>query len=194
MKKILSILLVLLTFSSACIFAETSQDPFDSLAQKLLKDFKDEGSTVAVKIFNSELSGNEKKTISKSVQFALSCTDTVEIVADIDDADYICTGNIEADGPNYIVSAKITDNYDGTVVAKARQKVAKSYYETPVETKTQTVVIENEIEPEDVLGAVIIGSMIGGVFHVLTTPSPRPAPARPSRPSRPSYPARPSRP
>lgn len=188
MKKIFSILLILLTVSSGMIFAEGSNDPFDKLATKLLKDFDDEGSTVAVKLFTANLSSAERKKISKSVQFALFCTDEVEIVAKIAEADYICSGTIEEDGPNYIVSAKLTNAYDGTEIAKARQKVSKDYYEE--ETKVQTVVVENEIDAGDVLGAVIVGSVIGGVFHALTAP-PAPAP-RPRRAPRPA--PRPRRP
>ena len=50
MKKILSILLVLFTVSAGFAFAEAAaSDPFDSLVEKLLKDFDDDGATVAVK-------------------------------------------------------------------------------------------------------------------------------------------------
>lgn len=170
MKKFLSILLVLFTVSSGFIFAEKNDDPFDKLAEKLLKDFTDTDSTLAVKIFNSDLNTSEKKKISKSVQFALFCTEQVEIVPKVDDADYVCTGSIELDGPNYIISAKITDNYDGTVIAKGRQKVPKSYYAEEAEVKVETVVVENDIDAGDVLGAVIVGSVIGGVFHAMTAP------------------------
>jgi len=185
MKKILSVLMVLFTISAGFAFADSTEDPFDKLAEKLMKDFHDENSTLAVKVFNSSLNSSEKKKISKSVQFALYCTDEVEIVAKVDDADYVCTGTIEEDGPNYIVSAKITDNYDGSVVAKARQKVAKSYYQKEEEVKIETVVVENDIDAGDVLGAVIVGSVIGGVFHALTAPVPAPHHHRPPRPRRP---------
>lgn len=185
MKKFLSVFLIFLTLSSVFVFADSKEDPFDNLVEKLLKDFDDENSTMAVKIFNASISANEKKKVSKSVQFALFCTDKVEIVSSVEDADYVCSGNIEVDGPNYIVSAKITDNYDGTTVAKARQKVPKKYYEDEKEaTVTQVVVDEDEVDAGDVLGAVILGSIIGGVFHELTTPPPprpRPSPARPPR-------------
>lgn len=180
MKKFFSILMILLTVSSGLVFAESSDDPFDKLAEKLLKDFNDEGSSVAVKLFTADLNSAERKKISKSVQFALFCTEEVEIVAKVADADYICSGSIEEDGPNYIISAKITDAYDGKVVSKARQKVAKNYYEE--EAKVQTVVVENEIDAGDVLGAVIVGSVIGGVFHALAAP-PAPRPHRAPRPS-----------
>lgn len=170
MKKFLSILMVLFTVSAGFVFADDSDDPFDKLAEKLMKDFNEENSTLAVKVFNSTLNTSEKKKISKSVQFALYCTDEVEIVAKVDDADFVCTGSIEEDGPNYIVSAKITDNYDGTVVAKAKQKVPKSYYKEEAEVKVETVVVENDIDAGDVLGAVIVGSVIGGAFHAMTAP------------------------
>ena len=188
MKKLFSIFLILLTVSSGLVFAETSPDPFDKLAEKLLKDFDDKGSSVAVKIFTANLSSAERKKISKSVQFALFCTDEVEIVAKVAEADYICTGTIEEDGPNYIVSAKLTDAYDGSEIAKARQKISKDYYQEGAEV--QTVVVENEIDAGDVLGAVIVGSVIGGVFHSLTTPPPpaprpRKAPKPAPRPRRP---------
>lgn len=187
MKKFISILMILFTVSAGFVFAESSDDPFDKLAEKLMKDFPDDNGTLAVKIFNSSLNTSEKKKISKSVQFALYCTDEIEIVSKVDDADYVCTGTIEEDGPNYIVSAKITDSYDGTVVAKARQKVAKSYYKEDSEVKVETIVVENDIDAGDVLGAVIVGSVIGGVFHALTPhPAPRPHHApRPHRPRRP---------
>ena len=98
MKKYFLILLVL--FSAVCgLYADSDYDPFDKLAEKLLDDFEDEDSTIVVKVFNSDLSNNERKRISKSVQFALYCTNEIEIVDDIEDADYVCTGNIETDGP-----------------------------------------------------------------------------------------------
>ena len=197
MKKILSILLILFTFSAGFLFAESSgnADPFDSLVEKLLKDFNDEGATVAVKVFTSDLSNNERKKISKSVQFSLYCSDVMEVVAKSDEADYICTGKIEVDGPNYIISAKLIDNYDDTVIGKAKQKVPKDYYaEKPSDVKVQTVVVEDTVDADDVLGALVVGSIIGGVFHAVTTP-PRPVYVTPSRPSRPSRPnRRPNRP
>ena len=197
MKKILSILLILFTFSAGFLFAENSgnADPFDSLVEKLLKDFNDEGATVAVKVFTSDLSNNERKKISKSVQFSLYCSDVMEVVAKSDEADYICTGKIEVDGPNYIISAKLIDNYDDTVIGKAKQKVPKDYYaEKPSDVKVQTVVVEDTVDADDVLGALVVGSIIGGVFHAVTTP-PRPVYVTPSRPSRPSRPnRRPNRP
>ena len=187
MKKYFLVLLVL--FSAVCgLYADSDYDPFDKLAEKLLDDFEDIDCTIAVKVFNSDLGNNERKKISKSVQFALYCTNEIEIVDDIEDADYVCTGNIETDGPNYIVSAKLVDNYDGTTVAKARQKVPKNYYaEKP--TKVETVIVEkdDDIDADDVLGAVILGSVIGGVFHVITephhhVPTPKPAPVPKPRP------------
>ncbi len=197
MKKILSILLILFTFSAGFLFAESSgnADPFDSLVEKLLKDFNDEGATVAVKVFTSDLSNNERKKISKSVQFSLYCADVMEVVAKSDEADYICTGKIEVDGPNYIISAKLIDKYDDTVIGKAKQKVPKDYYaEKPSDVKVQTVVVEDTVDADDVLGALVVGSIIGGVFHAVTTP-PRPVYVTPSRPSRPSRPnRRPNRP
>ena len=197
MKKILSILLILFTFSAGFLFAESSgnADPFDSLVEKLLKDFNDEGATVAVKVFTSDLSNNERKKISKSVQFSLYCSDVMEVVAKSDEADYICTGKIEVDGPNYIISAKLIDNYDDTVIGKAKQKVPKDYYaEKPSDVKVETVVVEDTVDADDVLGALVVGSIIGGVFHAVTTP-PRPVYVTPSRPSRPSRPnRRPNRP
>ena len=197
MKKILSILLILFTFSAGFLFAESSgnADPFDSLVEKLLKDFNDEGATVAVKVFTSDLSNNERKKISKSVQFSLYCSDVMEVVAKSDEADYICTGKIEVDGPNYIISAKLIDNYDDTVIGKAKQKVPKDYYaEKPSDVKVQTVVVEDTVDADDVLGALVVGSIIGGVFHAVTTP-PRPVYVTPSRSSRPSRPnRRPNRP
>ncbi len=197
MKRILSILLILFTFSAGFLFAESScnADPFDSLVEKLLKDFDEEGDTVAVKVFTSDLSNNERKKISKSVQFSLYCADVMEVVAKSDEADYICTGKIEVDGPNYIISAKLIDNYDDTVIGKAKQKVPKDYYaEKPTDVKVQTVVVEDTVDADDVLGALVVGSIIGGVFHAVTTP-PRPVYVTPSRPSRPSRPnRRPNRP
>lgn len=197
MKKILSILLVLFTVSAGFAFAEAAaSDPFDSLVEKLLKDFDDDGATVAVKVFNSDLGNNERKKISKSVQFSLYCTDAVEVVAKSDDADYICTGKIEVDGPNYIISAKLIDNYDDTVIGKAKQKVPKDYYaEKPSDVKVQTVVVEDTVDADDILGAIVVGSIIGGVFHAVTTP-PRTVYVNPSRPARPNRPVktRPNRP
>lgn len=191
-------LTVMILFSAVCgLFADSDYDPFDKLAEKLLDDFEDIDCTIAVKVFNSDLGNNERKKISKSVQFALYCTNEIEIVDDIEDADYVCTGNIETDGPNYIVSAKLVDNYDGTTVAKARQKVPKNYYaEKPAKVETVIVEKDDDIDADDVLGAVILGSVIGGVFHVITephhhvpvpkpapVPKPRPVPApRPNRP------------
>lgn len=196
MKKYFFVLLVL--FSAVCgIYADSDYDPFDKLAEKLLDDFEDEDSTIVVKVFNSDLSNNERKKISKSVQFALYCTNEVEIVDNVEDADYVCSGNIETDGPNYIVSAKLVDNYDGTTVAKARQKIPKNYYaEKPAKVETVIVEKDDDIDADDVLGAVILGSVIGGVFHAITephhhvptpkpvpVPKPRPVPApRPNRP------------
>ena len=196
MNKYFLVLLVL--FSAVCgLYADSDYDPFDKLAEKLLDDFEDIDCTIAVKVFNSDLGNNERKKISKSVQFALYCTNEIEIVDDIEDADYVCTGNIETDGPNYIVSAKLVDNYDGTTVAKARQKVPKNYYaEKPAKVETVIVEKDDDIDADDVLGAVILGSVIGGVFHVITephhhvpvpkpapVPKPRPVPApRPNRP------------
>ena len=188
MKKILSILFILLTVSAGFVFAESDDDPFDTLVMKLLKDFEDENATVAVKVFNSELGNNERKKISKSVQFSLYCSDIVEVVAKADEADYICSGKIEEDGPNYIISAKLVDNFDDTVVGKAKQKVPKSYYaEKPSDVKVQTVVVEDTVDADDILGALVVGSIIGGVFHAVTAPPrvyvtpghPRPRPRRP---------------
>ena len=196
MKKILSIFLILFTVSAVFAFAEsTSADPFDTLVEKLLADFDDKGATVAVKVFNSDLGNNERKKISKSVQFSIYCSDVLEVVAKSEDADYICTGKIEADGPNYIISAKLIDNFDDTVVGKAKQKVPKDYYaEKPSDVKVQTVVVEDTVDADDVLGALVVGSIIGGVFHAVTTP-PRTVYVTPSRPSRPNRPkARPNRP
>ena len=183
MKKFLSVLLILFTVSAGFIFAESSNpDPFDTLVEKLLADFEDKGATVAVKVFSSDLGNNERKKISKSVQFSIYCSDVLEVVAKSEDADYICTGKIEADGPNYIISAKLIDNFDDTVVGKAKQKVPKDYYaEKPSDVKVQTVVVENEIDADDVLGALVVGSIIGGVFHAATTP-PRRVYVTPSRP------------
>ena len=196
MKKNFLVLLVL--FSAVCgIYADSDYDPFDKLAEKLLDDFEDDGSKIVVKVFNSDLGNNERKRISKSVQFALYCTNEVEIVDNVEDADYVCSGNIETDGPNYIVSAKLVDNYDGTTVAKARQKVPKNYYaEKPAKVETVIIEKDDDIDADDVLGAVILGSVIGGVFHVITephhhVPTPKPAPVpkphpvpapRPNRP------------
>ena len=187
MKKYFLILLVL--FSAVCgIYADSDYDPFDKLAEKLLDDFEDEDSTIVVKVFNSDLSNNERKKISKSVQFALYCTNEVEIVDNVEDADYVCSGNIETDGPNYIVSAKLVDNYDGTTVAKARQKIPKNYYaEKPAKVETVIIEKDDDIDADDVLGAVILGSVIGGVFHVITephhhVPTPKPAPVPKPRP------------
>ena len=187
MKKYFLVLLVL--FLAVCgLYADSDYDPFDKLAEKLLDDFEDIDCTIAVKVFNSDLGNNERKKISKSVQFALYCTNEIEIVDDIEDADYVCTGNIETDGPNYIVSAKLVDNYDGTTVAKARQKVPKNYYaEKPAKVETVIVEKDDDIDADDVLGAVILGSVIGGVFHVITephhhVPAPKPAPVPKPRP------------
>lgn len=193
MKKIISILLVLLTLSGTFIFAENKEkDPFDSLVEKLLKDFDDYGASIAVKVFSGDLSTNERKQISKSVQFALYCNDDIEIAAKSMDADYICSGKVELDGPNYIITAKLVDAYDDTVVGKAKQKVPKNYYATSEKVKVETVVVEkeHEIDADDVLGAVIVGSVIGGVFHAVTHPHRAPAPA-PSPAPRRSTPRRP---
>ena len=198
MKKLLSILLILFTVSAGFAFAEAAAtDPFDSLVEKLLKDFDDDGASVAVKVFTSDLGNNERKKISKSVQFSLYCTDLVEVVSKSDEADYICTGKIEVDGPNYIISAKLIDNYDDTVIGKAKQKVPKDYYAAkPSDVKVQTVVVEDTVDADDVLGALVVGSIIGGVFHAVTTPPrpvvverPRPAP-KPKKPAK----KRPNRP
>ena len=135
------------------------------------------------------------------MQFAIYRSELRELVSNSVDADYICSGNIESDGPNYIVSAKLVDNYDGTTIAKARQKVPKNYYaQAEAPQKVETIVVEDDVDAEDVLGAVIVGTVIGGVFHALTaphvhvhvpapapkprpTPAPRPVPApRPNRP------------
>jgi TolB-like protein len=187
--------MILFTVSAGFVFADSANsDPFDSLVEKLLKDFDDDGATVAVKVFTSDLGNNERKKISKSVQFSLYCSDIVEVVAKSDDADYICTGKIEADGPNYIISAKLIDNYDDTVIGKAKQKVPKDYYaEKPTDVKVQTVVVEDNVDADDILGAIVVGSIIGGVFHAVTTP-PRPVYVKPSRPNRPNRPSRPNRP
>ncbi len=195
MKRILSILLILFTVSAGFVFADSANsDPFDSLVEKLLKDFDDDGATVAVKVFTSDLGNNERKKISKSVQFSLYCSDILEVVAKSDDADYICTGKIEADGPNYIISAKLIDNYDDTVVGKAKQKVPKDYYaEKPTDVKVQTVVVEDNVDADDILGAIVVGSIIGGVFHAVTTPPKTVIVERPSRPKRPTR-TRPNRP
>ena len=195
MKRFISILMILFTVSAGFAFAEaaSSQDPFDSLVEKLLKNFNDDGATVAVKVFTSDLGNNERKKISKSVQFSLYCTDIVEVVAKSDEADYICTGKIEVDGPNYIISAKLIDNYDDTVIGKAKQKVPKEYYaDKSSDVKVQTVVVEDTVDADDILGAIVVGSIIGGVFHAVTTP-PRTVYVSPSRPRRPSR-TRPNRP
>ena len=194
MKKLLSILFVLFTVSAGFLFADSgSDDPFDTLVEKLLKDFDDEGATVAVKVFNSDLGNNERKKISKSVQFSLYCADVLEVVAKSDEADYICTGKIESDGPNYIISAKLIDNFDDTVIGKAKQKVPKDYYaEKPSDVKVQTVVVEDSVDADDVLGALVVGAVIGGVFHAVTTP-PRTVVVTPSR-SRRTVRRRPNRP
>ena len=194
MKKFIAILFVLFTVSTGLIFADSaSEDPFDTLVEKLLQDFNEDGATVAVKVFNSDLSNNERKKISKSVQFSLYCSDLLEVVAKSEDADYICTGKIEADGPNYIISAKLIDNYDDTVIGKAKQKVPKDYYaEKPTDVKVQTVVVEDSIDADDVLGALVVGAVIGGVFHAVTTP-PRRVYVTPSRPGSRSR-TRPNRP
>ena len=194
MKRFISVLFILLSFSAGFVFAESAgSDPFDTLVEKLLKDCKDEGATVAVKVFNSDLSNNERKKISKSVQFSLYCADLLEVVAKSDEADYICTGKIETDGPNYIVSAQLIDTWEDKVVGKAKQKVPKDYYaEKPTDVKVQTVVVEDTVDADDVLGALVVGAVIGGVFHAVTTP--RTVKVTPSRPSRPSKPAKPNRP
>jgi len=187
MKKILSLFLILFIVSAGTMFAESLEDPFDSLVSKLLKDFDDIDATVAVKVFNSELGNNERRKISKSVQFSLYCTDIIEVVSKADDADYICSGKIEEDGPNYIISAKLVDSYDDTVVGKARHKVPKSYYaDKSKDVEVQTVVVEEAVDADDILGAIVIGSIIGGVFHAVTTP-PRTvyvSPAYPRHPHR----------
>lgn len=195
MKKIITVLMILLTISAGFVFADSaSADPFDTLIEKLLKDFNDEGATVAVKVFTSDLGNNERKKISKSVQFSLYCADVLEVVSKADEADYICTGKIEADGPNYIISAKLVDNYDDTVVGKAKQKVPKDYYaEKATDVKVETVVVEDTVDADDVLGALVVGAVIGGVFHAVTTP-PRTVYVTPSRPSRPGRSSRPNRP
>ena len=192
MKKTISILFVLLTMSAGFLFAaENKTDPFDSLVEKLLKDFDDEGATVAVKVFTSDLGNNERKKISKSVQFSLYCADVLEVVAKSDEADYICTGKIEVDGPNYIISAKLVDNYDDTVIGKAKQKVPKDYYaEKSTDVKVETVVVEDTVDADDVLGALVVGAVIGGVFHAVTTP-PRTVVVTPSRSRRARRPNRP---
>ena len=195
MKKILSILMILFTVSAGVLFADSNDDPFDNLVEKLLKDFDDEGSTVAVKVFSSDLGNNERKKISKSVQFSLYCSEVFEVVAKSDEADYICTGKIEEDGPNYIISAKLIDNYDNTVVGKAKQKVSKDYYaDKSNDVKVQTVVIEDNVDADDILGALVVGSIIGGVFHAVTEP-PHRVYVSPSHPRRRHAPkARPNRP
>ena len=195
MKKFIAILFVLFTVSAGFIFADSAaSDPFDSLVEKLLKDFDDDGASVAVKVFTSDLGNNERKKISKSVQFSLYCTDLVEVVAKSDEADYICTGKIEVDGPNYVISAKLVDNYDDTVVGKAKQKVPKDYYaEKSTDVKVETVVVEDNVDADDVLGALVVGAVIGGVFHAVTTP-PRTVYVTPSRPARTRRSTRPNRP
>ena len=195
MKKFIAILFVLFTVSAGFVFADSANtDPFDSLIEKLLKDFDDEGATVAVKVFTSDLGNNERKKISKSVQFSLYCADVLEVVAKSDEADYICTGKIEVDGPNYIISAKLVDNYDDTVIGKAKQKVPKDYYaEKSTDVKVETVVVEDNVDADDVLGALVVGAVIGGVFHAVTTP-PRTVYVTPSRPSRSRRSSRPNRP
>ena len=83
MKKYFLVLLVL--FSAVCgIYADSDYDPFDKLAEKLLDDFEDDGSTIVVKVFNSDLGNNERKRISKSVQFALYCTNEIEKYIQVD--------------------------------------------------------------------------------------------------------------
>jgi len=187
MKKFISILLVLLAVSSSLIFADTKDsDPFDTLVEKLLKDFDDYGASIAVKVFNGDLGANERKQVSKSVQFALYCNENVEIAAKSTEADYIVSGKVESDGPNYIVTAKLVDAYDDTVIGKAKQKVPKNYYATSGEkVKVETVVVEHDVDAEDILGAVVVGSVIGGVFHAVTHPHYAPAPAPRPRPIRP---------
>lgn len=196
MKKILSILLILFTVSAGALFAASNDDPFDTLVEKLLKDFDDDGATVAVKVFDSKLGNNERKKISKSVQFSLYCTDNLEVVSKSDEADYICTGKIEEDGRYYVISAKLIDNYDDTVIGKAKQKVPKNYYsEKAKDVKVQTVVVEESVDADDILGALVVGSIIGGVFHAATTPprkvyveKPRPRRTRPEPKARPNRP------
>ena len=192
MKKFITILFVLFVVSAGFVFAApaSTTDPFDSLVEKLLKDFDDEGATVAVKVFTSDLGNNERKKISKSVQFSLYCTDVVEVVAKSDEADYICTGKIEADGPNYIISAKLIDNYDDTVIGKA-----KDYYaDNSSDVKVKTVVVEDTVDSDEILGALVVGAVIGGVFHAVTTP-PRTVIVESSRPRARRHPrSRPYRP
>lgn len=195
MKKILSILMIFLTISSGFIFADSSEDPFDKLVDKLLAGVSEEEVSIAVKVFNSDLSNAERKQISKSVQFSFYCAEGVEIVSNTENADYVCKGKIETDGANYILTAKLEDEY-GDVVSKAKQKVSKKYYagsKSTDEITTSTVIIEND--DSDVLGALIAGAIIGGVVTELATPpSPRPRPRRAApRPApRPSRPARPA--
>lgn len=195
MIKKLFVMFVILFAVFTNLSAQSSADYFDKLAEKLLDNFEYKGSTVAVKLFNSDLSMQERKKISKSTQLALYCTEDIEIVTNAEDADYICSGNIETDGPNYIVSVKLVDNYDGSTVAKARQKVPKNYYAEKVEN---TIIVENDIDAEDVLGAVIFGSVIGAVFHALTEPhhhAPVPHPHPVPRPHHaPNHRPRPNRP
>lgn len=198
MKKFISLFIIMLTFSAGFIFADSNTDPFDSLVSKLLKDCPEDDISIAVKVFNADLSNSERKKISKSVQFAFYCYDDVSVVSDVEDADYICSGKIETDGPNYILTAKIVDSYDNTVIAKAKQKVPKDYYADSENTKevvkTETVIVEKEVDADDILGAVVVGTVIGGVFHALTTPSPRPRPHNPPRPAPKPRPAKPHRP
>jgi hypothetical protein len=68
--------------------------------------------------------------------------------------------------------------------------VPKDYYaEKPTDVKVETVVVEDTVDADDVLGALVVGSIIGGVFHAVTTP-PRTVYVTPSRPSRPNRPSR----
>lgn len=191
MKKFLSTLLVLLSISSGFIFAENSEDPFDTLVDKLLANVSEENVSVAVKVFNSDLSNAERKQISKSVQFSFYCAEGVEIVSNAENADYICKGKIETDGPNYILTVKLEDAY-GDIVSKAKQKVPKKYYSGSKkdEVKTTTVVVEDN--DDEVLGALIAGAIIGGVANELTRPRIRPRPHRPA--PRPAPRPRPHRP
>ena len=82
------------------------------------------------------------------------------------------------------------------MIGKAKQKVPKDYYaEKPSDVKVQTVIVEDTVDADDVLGALVVGSIIGGVFHAVTTP-PRPVYVTPSKPSHPNRPSkrRPNRP
>ena len=206
MKKTIFMFLALFSICAGFAFADSKDtDPFDELVSKLLKDCPQEDMSIAVKVFNADLSNAERKKISKSVQFSFYCFEGIEVVADAEDADYLCTGKIETDGPNYILTAKIVDNYDDTVIAKAKQKVPKNYYADPDdknEIRTKTVIVEKETDADDILGAVIVGTVIGGVFHALATPpahhyrNPRPATRKRANPpkARPPKPARPNRP